>query len=114
MATGSPKCVYGDEHARPRNVAVADSVSQAYVEIIAGADVAHGGETCHQRHAGVDAGVESALGDGFLQRVEPLLLVVVGIGMGQVGVGVYEAGKERGVPKVDDLRVGGSFCRSAD
>src|SRR5258705_3611228 len=106
--------VYRDKHARPRYVAIADAVSKADVEIIPGADVAYGSEAGHQRHAGVDAGVERALSDGLLQRVQPLLLVVVGIGKRQVGVGVNEARQQRGIAKVDNLRVSGKFSGGAD
>ena len=114
VAAGGTECVHGDQHARAGDIAIANGVAQANVEEVAGADVTDGGEACHQGDACVDAGVESLLGDSFLQGVEASLLVVVGIGKGEMRVGINEAGEQRGIAKFDDLRAGGNGGVGAD
>ena len=59
--------MHGNEHPGSGDVAAADAIAKADVEIIARADVAHGGEAGHQGDAGIDGGVEGLFGDGFLQ-----------------------------------------------
>src|SRR2546423_7576324 len=66
VASRRTESVYGDEHARTRNDTIANGIAQPYIEILVGAHIAHGGESSHQGDAGVGAGVQSLLRDGFL------------------------------------------------
>ena len=107
MTAGRAERVHRDQHARARNLAVADGVAQADVDVVARAHVAHGGEAGHQRLAHDIDGVQRALRDGLLQPVQLLLAVVALEGVGEVRVRVDEARQQRRVAEVDGLRAGG-------
>ena len=104
--------VAADAQARAGNQAVIDGVAHGGVGRARafGAHVALGGEAGHQIVAGGERGEDGALRDGFLDGLQ-----VFGAGMQeQMHVGVDQAGQQRGVAEIDDLRAGGMRDGRAD
>ena len=103
----APSAWTADQHPRAGDDAPGDRVAQADVEEVAGADVADGREPGLDGAAGVDGRLDGLLGDLAAHGVDEPLVVVGGPLVGQVGVGVDEAGAERRVAQVDHLRAVG-------
>ena len=114
VASGGADGMHGNEHPWAGDVAAANAIAKSDVEIISRADVAHGGEAGHQGDASIDGGIEGLLGDGFLQRVEPRLLIVLGVRKREMRMRVNEPREKRGVTEIDDLRAGGYGCAWAN
>ena len=114
MAAAGADGVAGDEHARPRHAAGVDGVAQADVDEVIAAEVAHEGEAGHQRAVRALGRLDCALGDLLLEVVELVGLPVARGFARQMRVRVHEAGQERRVAKVDDLRAGGRRGLGAD
>ncbi len=106
VSAGSAESVDSNQHAWARDIAAGDGVAQTNIEIIGGTDIADSGDAGHEGNAGVDAGIESLLGDWFLQGIQAVLFVIVGKHIGEMGVRVDEAGEERGVAEIDDFGAG--------
>src|SRR5258706_4226961 len=91
--------MHGDEHARARHNAIANGVAQTDVEIVVGADVAHGGEASHEGHARVDARVQRLFCDRFLQKVESALFPIVRIHHGRCVCASMKPGRSVASPR---------------
>src|SRR4029078_12313253 len=87
--------------------AAVDGVAQPEAEVVAGADVAHGGEARLEGLLRVHAGVKGLLRRLAHDALEEVEVEVLARLEGEVDVGVDEAGQQRDVAEVDDLRAGG-------
>jgi hypothetical protein len=92
-----PDCVRGDKHARTGDDAAVDAVAKADVDEVAGADITHGGEACHQGFARVRGGADGEFSDRHLEAFQGLAVIVRVELHAEVSVGVDETGREGGV-----------------
>ena len=99
-----PIACTGDQHARACRQAVVDGVAQRDVDVVAGTDVAHGGDAGLQRDLALCAAwKDCSTGKRIIDVVEaagPVGVVVVG----DMRVRIDEAGQQRRVAEVDDAR----------
>ncbi len=104
--------VAADAQARTGDEAAIDGVAHGGVGCARafGAHVALGGEAGHQVVTRGQRGDDGALRDGFLHGLQ-----ILGAGMQeQMDVRVDQAGEQRGVAEIDDLRAGGMVDGGAD
>src|SRR5256885_861325 len=97
MATGDSERRARDEHARTRNFASVDSVTNCDVGVASCAHIADGGEASHEGEA-------SVLGTGYgaaRNRYAEACVATMGRVTGDVSVDVNQAGKAGGFRKID-------------
>ncbi len=92
MSAGGADGAGRHQHPWSRNFPRGDGIAEAHVEKIRRTHVAHRRESRHQRDASIDAGIERLLRDRFCQPVHLLFPVIEFVSIGQMRVGVDEAG----------------------
>ena len=106
MAAARAKRVNRDEHARTERHAARDRIAQADVDVVGRPDVAHRREAGEQRPPCELGGAKGRFGNRAPQPRDRVRIPVVRRFVGDMGVRVDEAGEQRDVAKVDDLRAG--------
>ena len=107
MSAGGADGVDGHQHAWAGNLAGVDGFAQADIDEIAGAHIAHCGETGHQGTAHHIDGIQRALRDGLLEGVQRLVAEIAFVRVGEVSVRVYQTGQKGGIAEIDDFSADG-------
>ncbi len=106
--------VHRHQHARPRNDAALDRISQTRIQKISRADVAHRRETGLQSDTRVHAGVQGHLWNRLPQSIERSLCIVLAVHHRQVRVRINKSGQQRGVAHIDHFRIAGQIRAGSD
>ena len=101
VAAGRSEGVHRGEHARTGDQPLVDRVAQADVDVVVGAEVAHGGEAGLERLFRVGRGVERLLGREAQHVVDEVLRPARAELHGEMDMGVHQAGEQRRVSEID-------------